>query len=289
MKNSKSNIDKLIGLLEDKTETKNYKDDRFWRPEQDKSGNGMAIVRFLPGLDNDTPIVPLNSHAFQGPGGWYIENCLTTIGQKDPVVELNTMLWNTGLDSDKDIARKRKIKKHFISNVYVVSDPANPQNEGKVFLFKYGEQIKKLLVEAMKEQYEDEKINPFSVDSDGANFRIKIKRESGYITYNYSKFDSKNDLVKDQATKDRILKSQYPLKPFNDSTNFKSYDELKARMNEVLGGDIRGSASSQMTAEDISDSIAEKKPAGKERKPISSSDDDEVDGLEIWKSLKSKD
>ena len=290
MKNSKSSIDKLIGLLEEKSETKNYKDDRFWRPEQDKSGNGMAIVRFLPGLENDTPIVPLNSHAFQGPGGWYIENCLTTIGQKDPVVEVNTMLWNTGLDSDKDIARKRKIKKHFISNVYVVSDPANPQNEGKVFLFKYGEQIKKLLLEAMKDAYEDEKINPFSIDSDGANFRIKIKRESGYITYNYSKFDSKTDLVKDQAAKDRILKSQYPLKPFNDPANFKSYDELKARMNEVLGGDVRGIASSQLTAEDVSESLVEKKPQIKERKPVPvSEDDDDTDGLEIWKSLKSKD
>jgi hypothetical protein len=290
MKNSKSSIDKLIGLLEEKSETKNYKDDRFWRPEQDKSGNGMAIVRFLPGLENDTPIVPLNSHAFQGPGGWYIENCLTTIGQKDPVVEVNTMLWNTGLDSDKDIARKRKIKKHFISNVYVVSDPANPQNEGKVFLFKYGEQIKKLLLEAMKDAYEDEKINPFSIDSDGANFRIKIKRESGYITYNYSKFDSKNDLVKDQSAKDRILKSQYPLKPFNDPANFKSYDELKARMNEVLGGDVRGIATSQLTAEDVSESLVEKKPQMKERKPVPvSEEDDDTDGLEIWKSLKSKD
>lgn len=287
MKNSsKNSIDKLIGLLEEKSDSKNYKDDRFWRPEQDKSGNGFAIVRFLPGLDNDTPIIPLNSHAFQGPGGWYIENCLTTIGQKDPVVELNTMLWNSGLDSDKDIARQRKIKKHWISNVYVVSDPANPQNEGKVFLFKFGAQIKDMLLNAMKPEFEqDDKINPFSVESDGANFRIKIKRENGYITYKYSKFDSQSDLVSDSNARDRILKSQYALKPFNEPSNFKSYDELKNRMNEVLGGDVRGVAGPQKTAEDVADELVERKPNIKSKKPVEEDVDDESDALSYFQKL----
>lgn len=287
MKNSKNSIDKLIGLLEEKSDSKNYKDDRFWRPEQDKSGNGFAIIRFLPGVENDTPIVPLNSHAFQGPGGWYIENCLTTIGQKDPVVELNTMLWNSGLDSDKDIARQRKIKKHWISNVYVVSDPANPQNEGKVFLFKFGAQIKDMLLNAMKPEFEqDDKINPFSIDSDGANFRIKIKRENGYITYKYSKFDSQSDLTTDGNAKERIIKSQYALKPFNDASNFKSYDELKSRMNEVLGGDVRGVAATQKTAEDVADEMVEKKPQLKSKKPPVEEDvDDESDALSYFQRL----
>ena len=290
MKNSKSSIDKLIGLLEEKSETKNYKDDRFWRPEQDKSGNGFAIIRFLPGVDNDIPIVQLNSHAFQGPGGWYIENCLTTIGQKDPVVELNTMLWNSGLDSDKDIARQRKIKKHWIANVYVVSDPANPQNEGKVFLFKFGAQIKDMLVTAMKPEFEqDDKINVCSIDEDGANFRIKIKRENGYITYKYSKFDTQSELTKDSAVKDRILKAQYALKPFNEPSNFKSYDELKSRMNEVLGGDIRGVAAAQKTAEDVADELVEKKPNLKTKKqpekPAEQDVDDETDALEYFQRL----
>jgi hypothetical protein len=284
--NTKSNIDKLIGLLEEKSDTKNYKDDRFWRPEQDKSGNGFAIVRFLPGVENDIPLVPLNSHAFQGPGGWYIENCLTTIGQKDPVVELNTMLWNSGLDSDKDIARQRKIKKHWIANIYVVSDPTNPQNEGKVFLFKFGAQIKDMLLNAMKPEFEqDDAINPFSIDADGANFRIKIKRENGYITYKYSKFDSQNALSQDESAKSRILKSQYALKPFNDASNFKSYDELKARMNEVLGGDVRGVASPQKTAEDVADELVEKKPSLKSKKPVEQDVDDESDALSYFQRL----
>jgi hypothetical protein len=287
--NSKNSIDKLIGLLEEKSDSKNYKDDRFWRPEQDKSGNGFAIIRFLPGVDNDTPIIPLNSHAFQGPGGWYIENCLTTIGQKDPVVELNTMLWNSGLDSDKDIARQRKIKKHWISNVFVVSDPANPQNEGKVFLFKFGAQIKDMLLNAMKPEFEqDEKINPFSMDSDGANFRIKIKRENGYITYKYSKFDSQSDLTTDSNAKDRIAKSQHALKPFNDPSSFKSYDELKTRLNEVLGGDVRGVAAAQKTAEDVADELVEKKPTLKSKKPVEQDVDDESDALSYFQKLASE-
>ena len=287
--NSKNSIDKLIGLLEEKSDTKNYKDDRFWRPEQDKSGNGFAIIRFLPGLDNDVPIIPLNSHAFQGPGGWYIENCLTTIGQKDPVVELNTMLWNSGLDSDKDIARQRKIKKHWIANVYVVSDPSNPQNEGKVFLFKFGAQIKDMLLAAMKPEFDqDEKINPFSLDTDGANFRIKIKRENGYITYKYSKFDSQTALAQD-SKKDTILNSQYALKPFNEASNFKSYEELKSRLNEVLGGDVRGVASAQKTAEDVADELVEKKPSLKSKKPPVEEDaDDESDALSYFQKLASE-
>lgn len=283
--NSKSSIDKLIGLLEEKNDTKSYKDDRFWRPEQDKSGNGFAIIRFLPGVDNDTPIIPLNSHAFQGPGGWYIENCLTTIGQKDPVVELNSMLWNSGLDSDKDLARQRKIKKHWISNVYVVSDPSNPQNEGKVFLFKFGSQIKDMLLNAMKPEFvQDEKINPFSMDADGANFRIKIKRENSFITYKYSKFDMPSDLTKDSNLKDRLTKSQYALQPFADPSSFKTYDELKSRMNEVLGGDIRGGApQNNKTAEDMD--IPEKKLTMKEKKPVEQDVDDESDALSYFQKL----
>ncbi len=136
-KKSKSGIDDLIKKMEDQTKTKDYKDDRFWRPEQDKSGNGFAIIRFLPPVDGeDMPWVKMYNHAFQGTGGWYIENSLTTLGQKDPVGELNNQLWNSGLESDKDLARVRKRKLTYIANVYVVSDPANPQNEGKVFLYK---------------------------------------------------------------------------------------------------------------------------------------------------------
>jgi hypothetical protein len=168
----------------------------------------------------------------------------------------------------------------------VVSDPTNPQNEGKVFLFKFGAQIKDMLLNAMKPEFEqDDAINPFSIDADGANFRIKIKRENGYITYKYSKFDSQNALSQDESAKSRILKSQYALKPFNDASNFKSYDELKARMNEVLGGDVRGVASPQKTAEDVADELVEKKPSLKSKKPVEQDVDDESDALSYFQRL----
>lgn len=286
MKNSsKNSIDKLIGLLEEKSDSKNYKDDRFWRPEQDKSGNGFAIVRFLPGLDNDTPIIPLNSHAFQGPGGWYIENCLTTIGQKDPVVELNTMLWNSGLDSDKDIARQRKIKKHWISNVYVVSDPANPQNEGKVFLYKFGTKIFEKIQEVMKPEFNDEEpVNPFDFWQ-GANFRIKIRKVGGYTNYDKSEFDSSKALLDDDAKLEKIWKSQHALLPFLAPENFKSYEELKTRMQEVLGGDVRATAPAQKTAEDVAEEMVEKKPSLKSKKPVEEDVDDESDALSYFQKL----
>ena len=148
LKQSRSNFDKLTKALEqnlnpeDKSTSNKYQDDRIWKPELDKTGNGYAVIRFLPATDKeDMPWVRVWSHAFQGPGGWYIENSLTTLGRKDPVSEENTRLWNTGVDSDKDIARKRKRKLSYYSNIYVVSDPKHPENEGQVRLFKFGKKI----------------------------------------------------------------------------------------------------------------------------------------------------
>jgi hypothetical protein len=286
-KKSKAGIEDLIKKMDDQTKAKDYKDDRFWRPEQDKSGNGFAIIRFLPPVDGeDVPWVKVYNHAFQGPGGWYIENSLTTLGQKDPVGELNNMLWNSGLESDKDLARVRKRKLTYISNIYVVSDPANPQNEGKVFLYKYGTKIFEKIQEVMKPEFQDEEpVNPFDFWK-GANFRIKIRKVGGYTNYDASKFDSMTPLSGDDAQLERIWKSQHALLPFLDSSNFKSYEELKARMQEVLGGDIRGGApTNQKTAEDIAEELVEKKPTLKQKKPVEDDVEDESDALSYFQRL----
>jgi hypothetical protein len=287
-KKSKSGIDELIKKMDDQTKAKDgFKDDRLWRPEQDKSGNGFAIIRFLPTADGeDVPWAKVYNHAFQGPGGWYIENSLTTIGQKDPVGELNNQLWNSGLESDKDLARVRKRKLTYISNVYIVSDPSNPQNEGKVFLYKYGVKIYEKIQEAMKPEFNDEEpINPFDFWK-GANFRIKIRKVGGFTNYDKSEFDSQSVLFDDDAKLEKIWKSEYPLLPFLDASNFKSYDELKTRMQEVLGGDVRATApNAAKTAEDVAEEMVEKKPSLKSKKPVEQDVDDESDALSYFQKL----
>lgn len=290
-KKSKSNMTDLIRKMEDQNKKTDYKDDRFWRPEIDKTGNGFAIIRFLPEVENeDCPWAKVYSHAFRGPGGWYIENCLTTISQKDPVSELNTQLWNSGVESDKNLARDRKRKLNYTSNIYVVSDPSNPQNEGKVFLYKYGAKIFEKLQEVMKPEFKDEEaINPFDFWK-GANFRLKIRKVAGYTNYDKSEFDSSSPLCKgDDAELEKVWKSQYPLTEFTNSSNFKTHQELKDRLYEVLGGDIRAASNVgyDKTAEDISESdIKEKKPLNiKSKKLTEENVDEETDALDYFSKL----
>ena len=216
-------------------------DERLWKPEVDKSGNGYAVIRFLPEPDGeDLPWAQVWSHAFQGPGGWYIENSLTTLNQKDPVGELNRTLWNSGLDADKDTARKQKRKLSYYSNIYVVKDQLHPENEGKVFLYKYGKKIHDKIASAMQPQFEDETpINPFDLWK-GANFKIKIQTIGGYWNYDKSEFDSPSVLggLEDDAL-EAVWKSQHSLKEFTDLKNFKSYEDLSARLNIVLNKSTR--------------------------------------------------
>ena len=241
LKRSKSNLDTLIGELnkvaEPQKQTNSYQDDRFWKPELDKSGNGYAVFRFLPAVkDEDLPWARLWSHAFQGPGGWYIENSLTTLNKKDPVSESNSLLWNSGVDADKEIARKRKRKLSYIANILIVSDPKHPENEGQVKLFKFGKKIFDKITEAMKPEFEDEKpINPFDF-WEGANFKLKIRKVDGYWNYDKSEFEPVSRLKPTDDEIDKIWKSQYALKAFIDPTNFKPYDELKEKLNKVLTG-----------------------------------------------------
>jgi len=240
LKRSRSNFDKLTKELQKTTstpETRQSLDDRFWKPELDKSGNGYAIIRFLPApTGEELPWARVWSHAFQGPGGWYIENSLTTLNKKDPVSEDNTRLWNTGSEGDKDIARKRKRKLSYITNIQVVADPSRPENEGKVFLYKFGKKIFDKITEAMQPQFEDEKaINPFDF-WEGANFKLKIRKVDGYWNYDKSEFEPVSRVKPTDEEIDKIWKSQYALKAFVDPSNFKSYDELKEKLNKVLTG-----------------------------------------------------
>ena len=243
LKSSSSNFDKITKALEtnlnpeDQSNKSKYQDDRFWKPELDKTGNGYAVLRFLPASEKEEmPWQRVWSHAFQDKGGWYIENSLTTLSTKDPVSEDNTRLWNTGVDSDKDIARKRKRKLSYYSNIYMVSDPKHPENEGKVFLYRYGKKIFDKISEAMQPQFEDEKaINPFDFWK-GANFKLKIRKVDGYWNYDKSEFEGVKPLAENDESIKVIWSKQYPLKSFVDPSNFKTYDELKEKLNRVIMG-----------------------------------------------------
>ena len=238
-----NSLDKLLGAVEKENaplEKKSYKDERLWKPELDKSGNGYAVIRFLPAVEGeDMPWAKVWNHAFQGPTGqWYIENSLTTLGQKDPVSEMNSAYWNTGIESDKEIARKQKRKLQYFSNIYVVSDSKHPENEGKVFLFRYGKKIFDKIMAAMQPEFEDEKaINPFDF-WEGANFKLKIRKVAGYWNYDSSDFDSPKALFDNDEKIEEVWKTQYALNEFTAATNFKSYEELKTRLDAVLSGSV---------------------------------------------------
>jgi len=232
---SQNNFATLTKELE-KANSTSSADERFWKPSVDTAGNGFAVIRFLPAPDGeDLPFVKLYSHAFQGPGGWYIENSLTTNGGKDPVGEVNRKLWNSGRDSDKETARKQKRKLSYYSNIYVVSDKANPENEGKVFLYKYGKKIFDKIMASMQPEFEDETpINPFDM-WEGANFKLKITNVAGYWNYDKSEFAAPAALAADDDTLEKIWRQANSLQEFVAPSNFKTYEELEERLNLVLG------------------------------------------------------
>jgi len=227
---------KLVKEVEKMSTSSGSSDERFWKLECDKANNGYAVIRFLPAPNGeDLPFVKIYSHAFQGVSGWYIENSLTTLGQKDPVSELNSELWNNGTDAGKELARKQKRKLTYVSNIYVVKDPANPSNEGKVFLFKYGKKIFDKLTAAMQPEFEDEEaIDPFDFWQ-GANFKLKAKNVAGYRNYDSSEFGPQGALLDDDDAMEAVWKKQYSLAELTAADQFKSYDELKKRLEYVLG------------------------------------------------------
>jgi len=241
LKGRTADISKLVAAAEQagggaSQEKKSYVDDRYWQPEVDKSGNGYAVIRFLPaGEGEDLPWVRYWDHGFKGPTGlWYIENSRTTIGENDPVSEMNSVLWNSGNEDDKKIVRERKRRLHYVSNIMVVSDPANPSNEGKVFMYKYGKKIFDKIMDVMQPAFQDEQpVNPFDF-WEGANFKLKIRKVEGYRNYDKSEFDAQSQLA-DDAALEGIYNRLYSLKEITDPANFKSYEELKAKLTRVLG------------------------------------------------------
>ena len=248
-KSSGSSISNLTAALDKMNKTGGGRgpDERLWKPEVDKAGNGYAVIRFLPNPPKeDLPWAQVWSHAFKGPGGWYIENSRTTLEQNDPVGDLNRVLWNSGLESDKDVARRQKRKLSYYSNIYVVKDPLHPENEGKVFLYKYGKKIHDKIAEAMKPQFEDEQpINPFDFWK-GADFKLKIVKQDGYWNYDRSEFGSASTLGDfDDEKLEEIYKQEYSLADFTDPKNFKSYEELEARLNLVLGRTSRAAVAQE--------------------------------------------
>jgi len=242
LKRQSGNLDKLskaIEALSQTSEGSSEKSDNFWRPEVDKAGNGMATIRFLPASEKDgddgLPWVKIFSHGFQGPGGWLIDNCLTTKNQQCPVCEHNSTLWNSGIEANKDVVRKQKRKLNYIANVYIVSDPKHPENEGKIKLFKFGKKIFDKVTEAMNPQFEDETpINPFDLWK-GANCKLKIRKVEGYQNYDKSEFDTSEPLLSDDDELEKIYKSEFSLQELIGDKEFKSYDELKKRLDKVLG------------------------------------------------------
>jgi hypothetical protein len=303
-KNRSKSLEKLNAQLT-QIASKNYSnadDNKYWKPTRDKSGNGFAIIRFLPAPgEEDMPFVRMWDHGFQGPTGlWYIENSLTTLNKDDPVSELNSKLWNVSADDnspERRQARAQKRRLHYISNVYVIKDGGNPENEGKVFLFKYGKKIFDKLNDLMNPSFEDEKpVNPFDL-WEGANFRLKIRQFEGYPNYDKSEFDTPAPLFEDDEELEKVWKQEHSLQEIVDPKNFKSYDELKAKLHRVLGltPDTSNRASAASSAEDDLDddldmsSLAKSASAPKMKEqsqptPSVEDDDDDAD-LALFKQL----
>ena len=275
-KNRSADLEKLNQSIEKINNPKNNfsrEDERFWKAELDKSGSGYAVIRFLPSPENeDMPYVRVFNHGFQGPGGWYIENSLTTIGQKDPLAEYNSTLWNSGIEANKEIARKQKRRLTYFSNIYVVEDKANPQNEGKVFLFRYGKKIFDMISSMANPEFEDEtQVDVFNL-WDGANFKLKIRKLDGYSNYDKSEFVTAAPLFEDDDKLEPVWKQQHSLEEFVNESNFKSFDELKSRLDVVLGKVETPAMSAPSSVEDTSAPFDGGEPITSE-----SSNDDNLD------------
>jgi len=287
-RNSSSNFEKLTKELT-KLNSNNYDNneiENLWKPATDKVGNGYAVIRFLPAPEGeDVPFVRIWDHGFQGPGGWYIERSLTTFGENDPIGEHNSQLWNTGLDADKETVRKQKRRLSYYSNVYIVKDPANPENEGKVFLFKYGKKIFDKLNDVMNpsEAFADEKpVNPFDLWT-GANFKLKIRKLEGYPNYDKSEFDTPAPLSEDDDELEAIYKKEHSLQALLDRKNFKTYDELKIKLDKALGRSSTSAPAKNRAPAEEAPAWEPKSASAPKLAETSSADDD--DDLEFFRGL----
>ena len=301
LKSKSMDVSKLVTAASEmsgkSTEKKSYGDDRFWKPTVDESGNGYAVVRFLPAGDGaELPWVRYWDHFFKGPTGqWYIEKSLTTIGQNDPVSELNSRLWNSGIEDDKEVARKQKRRLHYVSNILVVSDPAQPQNEGKVFLYDFGKKIFDKIMDVMQPQFPgEEPVNPFDFWN-GADFQLKIRNVAGYRNYDKSEFKSTSALFDADETKLEATYNQLiDLNEFVDTSSFKSYDELKGRLQVVLGeavgsGAVASTANVAQTAEPVAPKSAPEPEVVSAEAPAVGTEEDEDDTLSYFAKMAQED
>ena len=287
---NQNSLDKLLQQVQKDdsptTEKKSYVDERLWKPQVDKSGNGYAVLRFLPAIEGEEmPWVRVWNHAFQGPTGqWYIENSLTTLNKNDPVSEYNSQLWNSGVESDKEIARKQKRKLQYFANVYIVEDTMNPENTGKVMLYRFGKKIFDKLMEAMQPEFADETpINPFDM-WEGANFKLKIRKVDGYWNYDKSEFESPSQLKPTDEELEAIYKKEYSLAEFLAPSNFKSYDELKTRLDAVLSGTVATKTAAAMVDEE--DEVPFKPDFKSEPAPVmATADAEEDDAMSYFEKL----
>jgi len=283
LKRNRDQISKLVQAAESvggSTETKSYVDERIWKPTVDKAGNGYAVLRFLPATEGaELPWVRYWDHGFKGPTGlWYIENSLTSIGQTDPVGELNSRLWNTGNDSDKEKARTQKRRLHYVTNILVLQDPSNPANEGKVFLYKFGKKIFDKIMDSMQPEFADEEpVNPFDF-WEGADFKLKIRNVEGYRNYDKSEFSSPSALYEGEDTRlESVYDQLYDLSEFTNPSNYKSYDELKAKLVKVLGEEATAGAYTVRQEMQINEPVSTPEPQKLE--PVSAdqlSDEDDT-------------
>lgn len=287
----KSSFDKLnaeLSKLNQSNASQADSEDNFWKPDVDKAGNGYAVIRFLPApAGEDVPFVRIWDHGFQGPGGWYIEKSLTTFGEVDPVSEYNSKLWATGMESNKDLVRKQKRRLSYFSNILVVKDPTRPENEGKVFLFKYGKKIFDKLNEAMNPEFSDETaMNPFDL-WEGANFKLKIRQVEGYRNYDKSEFDTPSPVSSDDAELEKIWKSEYSLQELLDKKHFKTYDELKRRLEKAIGvAETAHTYSNPMSEPESAPAPSFKQAAAPVAATAPSAfDDDEDEDLSFFKKL----
>jgi hypothetical protein len=301
LKSNRPDISKLASAAQEMSGTKQtknkYEDLRFWKPTVDDAGNGYAEIRFLPAVEGqELPWVRYFDHFFKGPTGqWYVEKSLTTLGNNDPVSEYNSRLWNSGIEEDKETARKQKRRLHHVSNIIVISDPANPQNEGKVFLYDYGKKIFDKVMDKMQPEFPGETpINPFDFWA-GANFQLKIRNVAGYRNYDKSEFKAQTSLFDADETKLEATYNQlHEVTEFTDASSYKTYDELKARLETVLGQATGGGSTVKnealtQTAETVEPKATEPQVIQSAPEPVIASTDDDDDTLSYFAKLAAED
>ena len=291
LKTNRTDVSKLVSAVQEATgattQKKSYEDERFWKPTVDESGNGYAIIRFLPaGEGQELPWVRYFDHFFKGPTGqWYVEKSLTSIGQKDPLGELNSRLWNSGIEDDKETARKQKRRLHHVANVLVISDPANPANEGKVFLYDFGKKIMDKIMDIMQPQFPgEEPVNPFDFWS-GADFEMKIRNVAGYRNYDSSEFAAVSPLLNDDDALESLWKKQFSLAELVAGDQFKTYEELKTRLDYVLGNKKTATPEYEVADEDDGRGAAEELVTAAVSTTPSSVNEDDDDALSYFQKL----